>query len=83
MNKVEKEELIELINSSVNSDKVSPYKLGKIESVVRGRLIPPQKIYGYVRAGYISCGKNELGKMEIEKKEAIRYLRKTMKVEDN
>ncbi len=76
--KVEKEELMKRIISLVGADYVSPYKLGKIESVVRGRFIPPQKIYGYVRQGMIKSSLNSLGKMQIEKKEAIRHLVSTM-----
>ncbi len=66
------------IESLINSDELSPYRLGKVESVVRGKVIPPQKIYGYVRQGYIKSTKNQLGKMVISKEEAIRYLMKTM-----
>ncbi len=77
-NKTEKEEVLSSIHRLVDSDYVSPYKLGKIESVVRGRFIPPQKIYGYVRQGMIKSSLNNLGKMQIEKKEAIRHLVKTM-----
>ena len=53
---------------------VSPYRLGKLESEVRGRVIPPQKIYGYVRQGYIVATKNELGKLSISSGEAQAHL---------
>ena len=70
--------LTEKIANLIKADNVSPYRLGKIESVLRGKTIPPQKIYGYVRQGYISSSLNALGKMQITKEEAIRYLLKTM-----
>ena len=66
------------IASLIKADNVSPYRLGKIESALRGKTIPPQKIYGYVRQGYISSSLNALGKMQISKEEATRYLLKTM-----
>ena len=55
---------------------VSPYRLGKLESTVRGVTIPPQKIYGYVRHGYIQASLNDLGKQQISSEEAIRHLTK-------
>ena len=56
------------------SDFVSPYGLAKIESAMRGKTIPPQKLYGYVRQGYIVASANSTGKIQIERAEAARYL---------
>ncbi len=56
----------------------SPYRVAKIESQLRRKTIPPQKLYGYVRQGYITAKLNELGKMEITQEEARRYLNKTL-----
>ncbi len=72
------QELTDLIESKLTESNYSPYRVGKIESVLRGKVIPPQKIYGYVRQGYIKSGLNELGKMSIERSEVLRYLTKTM-----
>ena len=74
----EKTNLREKIEAMLTESNYSPYRVGKIESVLRGKEIPPQKIYGYVRQGYISSTKNDLGKMQIERKEVLRYLMKTM-----
>ncbi len=73
-----KSELRELIESKLTQSSYSPYRVGKIESSLRGKVIPPQKIYGYVRQGYISSTKNELGKMSIDREEVLRYLTRTM-----
>ncbi len=56
------------------SDFVSPYGLAKIETAMRGKKIPPQKLYGYVRQGYIKATTNSTGKIQIERAEAARYL---------
>ena len=56
------------------SDFQSPYRLSKIESAMRGKTIPPQKLYGYVRQGYIVASTNSTGKIQIERAEAARYL---------
>ncbi len=73
-----KQEVTELIEAKLTQSSYSPYRVGKIESVLRGKVIPPQKIYGYVRQGYINSTKNELGKMVIDREEVLRYLTKTM-----
>lgn len=54
---------------------MSPYRLAKVESSVRGKVIPPQKLYGYVRQGYIKTSLNSTGKVQVAKEEAIRYLK--------
>ncbi len=53
---------------------VSPYRLAQIESQMRDRQIPPQKLYGYIRQGYIAAGANSTGKIQIARSEAARYL---------
>lgn len=73
-----KQEITEKVNEAIQSEFISPYRLGKIESVLRGKIVPPQKIYGYIRQGYIASELNELGKMTIARKEAVRYLVKTL-----
>ena len=53
---------------------MSPYRLAKFESVLRGKTIPPQKLYGYLRQGYLKGSENSTGKIQISQDEAIRYL---------
>ena len=70
----------ENIQNKLNDlDFVSPYKLSKIESELRGISIPPQKLYGYVSKGYISSTLNSTKKIQISSQEAEKYLEKTMK----
>ena len=73
-----KSDTVERVNALTTAANVSPYRLGKIGSVLRGKEIPPQKLYGYVRQGYIKATLNELGKMQIAQEEARRYLLKTL-----
>lgn len=54
----------------------SPYALAKIESKLRDKDIPPQKLYGYVRQGYVTATKNSTGKLQISRKDASTYLEK-------
>lgn len=55
---------------------VSPYRLAAIESIVRGKTIPPQKLYGYVRQGYIRKSVNSTGKLQISRNDCKEYLKK-------
>ena len=55
---------------------VSPYGLAKFESEVRGKTVPPQKLYGYIRAGYLKAGLSSTGKLQVAKADAIAYLTK-------
>lgn len=57
----------------------SPYRIAKIESQLRSKNIPPQKLYGYCRQGYIKFSKNSTGKIQISKSEATKYLTKFVK----
>jgi len=77
---METQELQENLEKVISNlpDFVSPYRLGKIEGNVRGRNVPTQKIYGYLKNGYIRASKNELGKYQIERSEAERHLTKTI-----
>ena len=54
---------------------MSPYRLAKFESVVRGKTVPPQKLYGYIRAGYLQGTENSTGKIQVAREEAVRYLK--------
>ena len=64
----------ETISERLTKEYYSPYKLAKVESALRNKKIPPQKLYGYVSAGRISSSTNELDKIQISRDEAIRYL---------
>ncbi len=64
----------EKLETVVTTPHVSPYRLAKIESQLRGKTIPPQKLYGYVAAGRIASSTNDLGKIQIVREEALRYL---------
>ena len=75
---MEKGKITEAVNNATPKKSYSPYKVAKIESQLRGKNIPPQKLYGYVRQGYITATLNELNKMEITQEEARRYLVKTL-----
>ena len=57
----------------------SPYAVAKLESELRGRVVPPQKLYGYVRNGYIQATLNSTGKLQISKADAEAYLQKFAK----
>jgi predicted site-specific integrase-resolvase len=67
------------IESKIDFDFCSPYKLAKIESELRNAAIPPQKLYGYVSKGYIVATQNSTGKLQISKEAAVAYLEKTLK----
>ncbi len=54
----------------------SPYGVAKLESTLRGKNIPPQKLYGYVRNGYIQATKNSTGKLQISRTDVEDYLKK-------
>ena len=68
----------EILKSFGNTNFVSPYKLAKIESSLRGREIVPQKLYGYVRKNYITSTKSETGKIMISASDAVDYLIKQL-----
>ena len=68
-----------LIEGLVTEEFYSPYKLSKLESTLRGKVIPPQKLYGYVRNGYIKSTKSTTDKIQISKEESIKYLTKQVK----
>lgn len=57
----------------------SPYKVAKIESNLREKQIPPQKLYGYVRMGYIVSSTNSTGKLQISREDVFKYLEKFVK----
>lgn len=63
----------------VTEDFISPYRLSKLESELRGTTIPPQKLYGYVRQGYVKATKNSTGKLQISRENAEAYLEKFRK----
>lgn len=54
----------------------SPYALAKLESELRGKFVPPQKLYGYVRQGYVKVSHNSTGKMQVSREEARKHLSK-------
>jgi hypothetical protein len=68
----------EILKKFSSAKFVSPYRLAKIESELRGRTIVPQKIYGYVRKNYIAADLNSTGKIEIKFDEAVRYLERQL-----
>ena len=77
---MQKQELNEKLITLINGEFISPYRLAKIEAILRNKPeLPPQKIYGYIRQGYIKATLNDLGKMQVSKEESIRYLTKTLK----
>lgn len=63
----------------IQEEFISPYKLAKLESDVRGVSIPPQKLYGYVRQGYVKATVNSTGKLAITRESALEYLSKFVK----
>jgi len=72
-------EIATQIEKLLKSEFYSPYKLAKIESILRGKTIPPQKLYGYCKAGYLAFSLNNLEKMQISKENARIYLQKQIK----
>lgn len=67
------------VEELVTEEFVSPYKLSKLESTLRNKRIPPQKLYGYIRNGYLKGSVNSTGKIQISRKEQIRYLNSQVK----
>lgn len=64
------------IDELVTEEWFSPYKVAKLESILRGKQIPPQKLYGYCRNGYIPFTTNSTGKMQISNSDTKLYLSK-------
>ncbi len=60
----------------VTNEFYSPYSIAKIESTLRNKFVPPQKLYGYVRNGYVNATTNSTGKLQISRTDAIKYLTK-------
>lgn len=61
------------------SEKNSPYKIAKVETVARGKQIPPQKIYTYVRKNYIASSINKLNHIEVNFDDAVEYIERMLK----
>ena len=60
-------------------DFMSPYRLSKLESQLRGKTVPPQKLYGYIRNGYLKASRNSTGKLQVARQDAEAYLTKQNK----
>ena len=69
----------QLIDAAVTEDFMSPYRLAQIESDLRDLTVRPQKLYGYIRAGYLVATRNSTGKLQVSRDSAVTYLRKQVK----
>ena len=70
-------EIEERLTAVLNREQYSPYQLARVESELRGKMIPPQKLYNYVAKGYIEATKNAKG-ISILQEDAIKYLTATL-----
>jgi hypothetical protein len=61
---------------------LSPYAFAKVLSAAKGKVIPPQMVYNYVKKGYIAAQTNDLGKKFITPAEQERFLEKFLKVKE-
>ena len=71
------DDIKERVTARLNQKEYSPYKLSRIESEMREKIVPPQKLYNYVAKGYIEATKNAKG-ISILQEDAIKYLTATL-----
>jgi len=71
------EDLEQTVKNSLNQKGYSPYQLARLESELRGKAVPAQKLYNYVHKGYIKAVKTEAGWV-INQEDAYQHLMKIM-----
>ena len=62
--------------ATTTPERITPYALAKLWSVVREREVRPQMAYNYCRQGLIKTVRGEDGKLYVERAEVERFLAK-------